>query len=400
MGSLTAVLRTIILLGAIQGFIVSALLFFSPRPPRVNRLLGIVIFLIALASLRVYLEDIPGGFYSLPGGRWLDAFFPFIVIMPVGPLLYFYVRGFRDPDFKFTPKMRVHFYPMIIDLVPQLTALVYVAGVLAQWWRVHNGLIGRFIDNYNVYSDIPRWISLTTYLVLAMRGIGKVPAVAGGRGTGWLRQLIRGLLIFQGIWLLYLIPYVIPRYTDILLNTVDWYPVYVPLAVIIYWMGIKGLLMSYRAGLSESGAGLSESGAGLSASGAGKREARVLAIPEATVQATVLSLLKTMESDQLYLNPELSLSLVAEHTGIAPKTISAVLNQYLQKSFSEFVNEYRVKAVRERLLKRESKNLTIAGLAYECGFNSQPTFQRAFKAAIGVSPREFLMQQTIKSGFE
>jgi AraC-like DNA-binding protein len=397
MGSLTAVFRTIILLGAIQGFIVSVLLLFSSRPPRVNRLLGIVIFLIALASLRVYLEDIPGGFYSLPGGRWLDAFFPFIVIMPVGPLLYFYVRGFRDPDFKLTPKMRVHFYPVIVDLVPQLTALVYVAGVLAKLWRVHNGLIGRFIDNYNVYSDIPRWISLTAYLVLAMRGIGEVPEMAGGRGaevaggrgtegTGWLRQLIRGLLVFQGIWLLYLIPYVIPRYTDVLLNTVDWYPVYVPLAVIIYWMGIKGLLMSYRAGLSESGAG--------------KREARVPAIPEATVQLTVRSLLKTMESDQLYLNPALSLSLLAEHTGIAPKTISAVLNQYLQKSFSEFVNEYRVKAVRERLLKRESKNLTIAGLAYECGFNSQPTFQRAFKAAIGVSPREFLMQHTIKSGFE
>jgi AraC-like DNA-binding protein len=389
MGSLTAVLRTIILLGAIQGFIVSALLFFSSRPPRVNRLLGIVIFLIALASLRVYLEDIPGGFYSLPGGRWFDAFFPFIVVMPVGPLLYFYVRGFSDPGFKLTSKMRVHFYPVMIDLVPQLTALVYVAGVLARLWRVHNGLIGRFIDNYNVYADIPRWISLTTYLVLAMRGLGEVPAVAGGRvteRTGWLRQLIRGLLIFQGIWLLYLIPYVIPRYTDVLLNTVDWYPVYVPLAVIIYWMGIKGLLMSYRPGLSESGTG--------------KRQARVLAIPEATVQSTVRSLLKIMESDQLYLNPALSLSLVAEHTGIAPKTISAVLNQYLQKSFSEFVNEYRVKAVRERLLKRESKNLTIAGLAYECGFNSQPTFQRAFKAAIGVSPREFLVQHTIKSGFE
>jgi AraC-like DNA-binding protein len=38
----------------------------------------------------------------------------------------------------------------------------------------------------------------------------------------------------------------------------------------------------------------------------------------------------------------------------------------------------------------ESRELTIAGLAYECGFNSLPTFQRAFKATAGMSPKEFL----------
>jgi AraC-like DNA-binding protein len=42
------------------------------------------------------------------------------------------------------------------------------------------------------------------------------------------------------------------------------------------------------------------------------------------------------------------------------------------------------------LLRPESRSLTIAGLAYECGFNSLPTFQRAFKAMLGYSPKEFL----------
>jgi hypothetical protein len=67
MHSLSAFLRTIILLGALQGFIVSLLLFYSSRAWRTNRLLGVVIFLISLASLRVYLNGMDGGFYSLPG---------------------------------------------------------------------------------------------------------------------------------------------------------------------------------------------------------------------------------------------------------------------------------------------------------------------------------------------
>lgn len=66
----------------------------------------------------------------------------------------------------------------------------------------------------------------------------------------------------------------------------------------------------------------------------------------------------------------------SEQTGIAQKVISAVLNQQLNKSFSEFVNEYRITEVKKRLLEPQRDNLTIVGLAYECGFNSQSTFQR------------------------
>jgi AraC-like DNA-binding protein len=37
--------------------------------------------------------------------------------------------------------------------------------------------------------------------------------------------------------------------------------------------------------------------------------------------------------------------------------------------------------------------LTLVGLAFECGFNSQATFQRAFRAATGQSPGDYLASQ-------
>jgi AraC-like DNA-binding protein len=99
----------------------------------------------------------------------------------------------------------------------------------------------------------------------------------------------------------------------------------------------------------------------------------------AAIGETVLLLKRSMEEDKMYLDPNLNLHLLASHTGIPPKTISAVLNQHLQKSFNEFINQYRVEAVKTKLQQQESGHLTIAGIATECGFNSQATFQRTFR---------------------
>jgi AraC-like DNA-binding protein len=100
-----------------------------------------------------------------------------------------------------------------------------------------------------------------------------------------------------------------------------------------------------------------------------------------------------MEEERLWLEPDLNLGRLAQHCGVAPKLLSAVLNQHMDTTFNEFVNGYRVAAVRKRLLMPESRELTIAGLAYECGFNSLPTFQRAFKAVAGMSPKEYMGSQ-------
>lgn len=116
-------------------------------------------------------------------------------------------------------------------------------------------------------------------------------------------------------------------------------------------------------------------------------------IPDTVIGEAVPLLMKAMEQDQLYLNPELNLALVAQHTGLPTKTISAVLNQHLQKSFNEFVNEYRVAAFKQKIAESRQEQYTIMSLALESGFNSLPTFQRAFRNNTGMSPREYMNNQ-------
>jgi AraC-like DNA-binding protein len=367
--------NVIILLGAVQGFIISCLLFFSKENCLSNRLLGLFIFLISLACLNTYLFN-QNWYASSSSFQLFAAVMPMVVIMPLGPLLFFYTKASLDPGFKLLKKDKAHFYPVIIDLLPYLTAILFIIGRLTGLIGNQHWHLGYFIDTYNVYSDIPRWISLTCYLGLSFRYVTTGRIKAGtpqlSHQFKWLRQCISVFIAFQVIWLLYLIPYVIPKYTDKLLGAVDWYPIYVPLAVLIYWLGIKGyLVMKYQQVILKNNS---------------------FKLPAAILDQTILALKKAMEKDAVYLNPDLNLSLLSKYTNIPAKTISAVINQHLNKSFNEFVNEYRVAAFKEKVQQPKMNSLTFAGIASECGFNSQATFQRTFKQVTGLSPSEFKNQ--------
>ena len=361
------IFNTIILLGALQGFIWCLFLFFSRRNRLPNKLLAWLMLLISLASIKLYGAE--NGWFDYPVMRWIDAVVPLIVIMPVGPLVYFYVRATIQPGFAIGRNERKHFYAALIDVVPQLTAIIFICGVSVHVFVPDARPWGIFIDEYNVYSDIPRWISVSIYVYMSSKLLSNQPA---GQFK-WLRQMVTAFKLFQLVWLVYLIPYVIPEYTGFMLDTFNWYPVYVPLAILVYWLGIRGYIVS------ETEMGRAKKG---------------VTLDRGLVDKALDSLRSAMQHDKLYLNPTLTVAMVADHTGIPAKNISAILNQHLQKSFNEFVNEYRIHDIRQRLLDGETRELTIAGLAYEGGFNSLPTFQRAFKSVTGQTPSQFLSQKS------
>ena len=97
-----------------------------------------------------------------------------------------------------------------------------------------------------------------------------------------------------------------------------------------------------------------------------------------------------MHDQKPYLDANLNVKKLAQSLSISPKLLSAILNQYEQKGFNEFVNTYRVNEVKRNLLREHNTNLTITGIALESGFNSQATFQRVFKKMEGMTPTEFI----------
>ncbi|WP_348738404.1 helix-turn-helix domain-containing protein [Tenacibaculum sp. 190524A02b] len=103
---------------------------------------------------------------------------------------------------------------------------------------------------------------------------------------------------------------------------------------------------------------------------------------------------KVMDKEKLYLNPELTLDLLAKEIGTTNKKLSALFNKYLSTTFYDFINSHRIKTFKQYINLSEYKNLTIEGLAYECGFKSKASFYRVFKKETGMSPTQY--KNTVK----
>jgi AraC-like DNA-binding protein len=384
-------LDIILLLGALQGFILATLLWTSRKGNRLsNRLLAALISVLALASLAV----------GNPSSNiWVNHaidLLPFFMIMAIGPLIYFYVQSVLNPAgpptrFRLGKAERRHFWPVVLDCGAPLIGWTFIVGANLGLLDPKNGRHWAYLmGEYNAYVDIPRWISVTIYLILTRQLLTRQPesVLAGANGARgrWLRQFVTVFLGFQVIWLLHLIPYIIPNLRGPLLDQLDWYPLYIPITIIIYWLGLRGYLYARAAPADGS-----------------TRKATTTSLATETVEKTVSALTLAMETDRLYLDPELTVEKLAQHIGLPAKTVSFVLNQHIGKSFNTFVNIYRIETVKQRLTEPGNEHLTLTGMAFECGFNSQATFQRTFRQMTGFSPTEFLAQgakSTLKSGFE
>lgn len=105
----------------------------------------------------------------------------------------------------------------------------------------------------------------------------------------------------------------------------------------------------------------------------------------------LLKLETAMEKEHFYTDCNLTLDKLAELTNLNKYHISETLNHFVHKPFYTFVNEYRIKFVKEKL-KNTSQNINILDLAYEAGFNSKSSFNRYFKEITTQTPSEYLKQ--------
>lgn len=96
-----------------------------------------------------------------------------------------------------------------------------------------------------------------------------------------------------------------------------------------------------------------------------------------------------MRSQKTYLNPELTLDMLAETLGIATKDLSMIINRHFNLNFYEFVNGYRIEEAQRRLAEPGNKEKTIMDIYLEVGFNSKSVFNTFFKKLVGTTPSEY-----------
>lgn len=104
---------------------------------------------------------------------------------------------------------------------------------------------------------------------------------------------------------------------------------------------------------------------------------------------------KAMVENKLYQQKRITLKQVAAHLNITAHNLSFLLNYYYQKSFSDFINSFRINFVKTQLVNDENRQLlTVEALGDSAGFSSKSTFFSAFKKQTGLSPLEYYKNES------
>jgi AraC-like DNA-binding protein len=96
-----------------------------------------------------------------------------------------------------------------------------------------------------------------------------------------------------------------------------------------------------------------------------------------------------MEQNKPYLDENLSLATLAQQLDLTSNQLSQIINQKTSSNFFNFINSYRVEAVKVRLKDPAFAHYSILAICYDCGFQSKSSFNKIFKQMVGKTPLEF-----------
>ena len=94
-----------------------------------------------------------------------------------------------------------------------------------------------------------------------------------------------------------------------------------------------------------------------------------------------------MTQQKLYLNPDLKITDIASMLGQNRTYVSDCINSNKGCTFSQFVNQYRLKHAQQLL--RSRSDIKLSEVWMSSGFSTERTFLRAFKQTTGMTPKEF-----------
>ena len=108
-------------------------------------------------------------------------------------------------------------------------------------------------------------------------------------------------------------------------------------------------------------------------------------------------ILQYFENNKPYLQSELNMDLLSAELNVPKHQLTEVLNTEIGKNFFQFVNGYRIEAVKAMLADNKSK-YSIEAIGYECGFSSKSSFFTVFKNLTGQTPLEY--KNSISNGYK
>ena len=357
-------LSVLVLFGVLQGAILFLAVIRSNKGNvKANRLLAYFILVITLTLSGRY-------FYTLQPMTLLNAKILFVgdfIIFLLGPMLYFYLLELFKvkPDFKVSAAIHI------------LPAIIYLIIIFPFFIADREGFIVLSNNYLNVFTGIEIFAILQNlvYVILCSKILSRYTKENDYQNSA--APQIKFYKLLLGITLTGLVLWAISVGFRILdYDGADKYLgyqlVWIVLSCSIIALGYYTLKNPEIIFISFT---------------AKKYESKPAGIEN--INELSLELEKIMMEKKPYLNPRLTLSELAEISGINSHLLSRIINEKHQRNFFAYINSYRIEEFKKIVERQENKNLTLLAIAYEAGFNSKTTFNTAFKKLTNQTPKEY-----------
>jgi AraC-like DNA-binding protein len=107
---------------------------------------------------------------------------------------------------------------------------------------------------------------------------------------------------------------------------------------------------------------------------------------------------RAMVDERAYRSDDLSIASLAARLAVPEYRLRRLINRRLgHRNFNAYVNSFRLADARNALADPQRRELPVLTIALEAGFQSIGPFNRAFKAATGLTPTEFRRENIAES---
>jgi AraC-like DNA-binding protein len=331
-------------IGVFNGFLVSFyFLFFNKEKRTQNSLLGLLLLLLSLRiGKSVYV------IFTLREERDITLIqIGLSACFLIGVTLFYYLKASVNNEKKVPNSWKLHF--LILFLFISITGYLRSYDSDPEFW-----------NNYFVFFIYFVWGFYILFSSLILKNIFKKIINKKEKLTiseMWLIAVFLGnLLIFSA--------YIIGYFYLYLIGTITF-------SVVFYGLLIFLLFKSNRENIFKD----------IPEKYASKK------IDNLEAKSLIKKLNLVMNANQFYKNTNIKLIDIAKELQITQHQLSQLLNDNLGKSFTSFINEFRIEEA--KILLKENNQYTLEAIGFEAGFSSKSNFYATFKKVVGKTPSEF-----------
>jgi AraC-like DNA-binding protein len=286
------------------------------------------------------------------------------------PAFYLYVKSLVNVNYKLKWVHLLHLVPFIFFEI--LTYILHEPYSLGNFFILDSTL---WFRSFFSIASVVSWVAYnyaTANSILKHRStlVNEFSNIESYKKVGWLLFVV----VFYNLYCLTLVLVSIISILRIGIPLIPLYN-YSALLIMVYILGFYGLKQQVIYKESQRTLFLEER----------YSKSQLSVDKKARIKSRII---KYFETEKPYLNPELSMDFLSESLKIPKHHLTEVLNVEIGKNFFQFVNEYRVEAVKVQLM--DSRNLySIEAIGYDCGFSSKSSFFTVFKKLTGKTPQEY-----------